>query len=230
MELRTKLEIVEKHNRECLSLAERISKKSVDLEEESSRVAPQIKLQREIYSVVCTPKEPGADLEKMKTSIREVSRKSEGIPRPGDVMLTKAGQVILRVKKKADAEKIQEVLKAEELLKENVKINVPLRKRERILLLSVSPEVDETMVLESLEQALEEMSPEIDFGLGLLNRLADPALAGSAVKILEGLCSKGKSEIKIVKRIETRLGKVNWLIDTDEMTRDRLLAKKKNLY
>lgn len=167
------------------------------------------------------------DAERAKSCIKEVCKGNENIPSPGDVIVTKAGQVILKVMNKKDADKLQEVLKEDDTLKETMRVSIPVRRRERILLLSVDPEVEESKITESVNRAVEEMTPEIGLSSGLINRLMDPGLGSPTRRIIENIRMENVGDVRIVRKINTRARRVNWLLDTDLKTSEKLLARKR---
>lgn len=95
----------------------------------------------------------------------------------------------------------------DELIKDKLKVSVPQRRRERVLILSVEPTVEEEKVLDGVENLVEELKPDLGVSRDLLSRLQDPALANSTVKLLEELYVEGRPKIRVIRKINTKAGK-----------------------
>lgn len=125
-------------------------------------------------------------IDDIKKEIKTVCRSGGDMPIPEDVVVTKAGQLIIRVKSRADTVKVRDTLSGMENLKENIKITVPRRRLDRVLILSVEPDVEEASLRSSLDN------------------------------IFRGDCSveeEGDEGVfEIIKKIPTKSGKVNWLV------------------
>lgn len=132
------------------------------------------------YSVLITPNEGTA--EDLRDELRKFSRTDQEFPKLSDVVSTKTGQLVLKVKSKQDSDKLVEKMQP---LRTKVKISAPQRRRSRILLLSLDKDIQEKMVIDSLREVI------VDEGL------------------------EQRREIDIVRKIDTRMGKVNWVLDVD---------------
>lgn len=136
------------------------------------------------FSVLISPAE-GDDVDKVKKDLRGVWREKPDSPIPYDVVATKAGQVVLKVKTREDTEKIRTLLQSDERTKDKIKVTVPKRRRQRLLVLSVDAEVAEDEIRTSLAGVL-----------------ADGGLPAS-------------SDVEVVRHYPTRQGKENWIVDVD---------------
>lgn len=132
------------------------------------------------FSVLITPSEGTVD--DIRGELRKFSKRDMEFPKLSDVVTTKSGQLVLKVKSKQESDKL---IKKIEPLGDKVKISAPQRRRSRLLLLSLDQEIDESMVLDSVKEAL----------------------------VCEGLDQD--RDIDVVRKIGTRMGKVNWVLDVD---------------
>lgn len=82
---------------------------------------------------------------------------------------------------------IQELLRDSDDLKEKMRVVGAYRKRDRILILSVDPEVTEEKLVEDLERVMNDIKPEAELLKRLANKLKDPALTGPARTAIEDL-------------------------------------------
>lgn len=226
--LTTKLSETDKRNAEYLQLAERVGRRSVDVAAEGpvQSAAPR-RQYSEDHAVIVSALEKDQDIDESKKSIKEVCKAKPGIVAPGDVIVTKSNQVILRMKNRGEATAIQELLRETESLRDKARVAVPYRRRERVLILSVDPEIEEEKIMEDLGRTLDDLRPDAEFTRSLLNKLRDPSLTGAARTAIEDLHAENKAEFRIVRKINTRAGKVNWLIDVDRETSQRLLEKRR---
>lgn len=226
--LTTKLSEMERRNEEYLRLMEKVGRKSEDIIEEEPRSAVQIRRpQKDDHAVIISAVHKDQDIDDLKRSIKQVCKSSSTITAPGDVMVTRLKQVILRVNTRKEATEIQNLLKESEDLKDKARVVVPYRKRERLLILSVDPEVTEEMVTRDIGRNMDDILPEADLIKSLSNKLKDPALTGPARLAIEDLYNEQRADFRIVKKINTKVGKVNWLIDVDKELSERLLDKRR---
>lgn len=218
--LKTRMEEAEKRYVDNLALAERITRKSTEVvTEERVETLGQKRPPREDHAVIVTANDSNQDMNILKNEIKEICKARSTIPTPGDVVVTKQGQVILRMKNKSDAEQVKEVLTESENLKEKAKVVMPLRKRERVLVLSVEADVEEDKFKEDFGRVIGELKPDADFGISLRNKLKNPDLTGEARATIEELYADHKIEFRIIRRSKTKAGKMNWLVDVDRETK-----------
>lgn len=148
------------------------------------------------FSVLVSPAE-GTDVDKMKKDLKGVWKEKPDSPTPYDVVATKAGQLVLRVKTREDTEKMKTFLQNDERIKDKVKVTVPRRRRQRLLILSVGADVVEEGIRTSLA-----------------NVLTDGGLPAS-------------SDVEVVRHYPTRRGMENWIVDVDMEGADFLLERKR---
>lgn len=231
IQLETKLEESANYNAALQELSEKITNRSIRMSEEVSLAAldkpDRIQKYRSDFPVIITANEEQQDMEELKRQVKETCREDPNLPTPKDVVITKARQVILKMKSKEETEKIRKVLTEKEDLKDTAKINVPKKRRERMLILSVDPEVDEGMIGNTLRKILDESAPESPFVRSLAGRLRNTTLSPEAKEALQDLYTESSIDYEIIRQIKTRQGKVNWLIDTDELGKDILLERKR---
>lgn len=144
------------------------------------------------FSVLLTPSEGTVD--DIRGELRRFSKDDDDFPKLSDVVATKNGQLVLKVKSKQESVNL---VKKMEALGEKVKITAPQRRRSRLLLLSVDPDIDEAMVLDSVKE----------------------------VMVSEGI--DRDREVDVVRKINTRFGKVNWVLDVDMEVFRTLLGRKR---
>lgn len=140
-------------------------------------------------------------IDDIKKEIKTVCRSDGDMPIPEDVIVTKAGQLVFKVKSKVDLEKIRETLSGMENLKENISVTIPRRRLDRVLILSVEPDVEEALIRNSLE------------------------------KLLKGDCSVEEEGddvgFEIIRKIPTKSGKVNWLVGVRKDLSEILVSKRR---
>lgn len=94
------------------------------------------------------------------------------LPVPGHVVITKNKQVILKMKSRRETETIRDVLQKSDTLKENIKVNIPRRRRERALILSVDQETKEETIRDTVKQVLLESIADEGIVRGLSKKLS----------------------------------------------------------
>lgn len=140
-------------------------------------------------------------IEEIKKEIKNACRSGVQMPLPEDVVTTRAGRLIFKVKTRADTQRFKETLDKMDTLKEEIKVTVPRRRLDRVLVLSVEPDVDEDAVRASLHRSL----------------------------LVEGRAGGDGDDdgIEIVKKIQTRSGKVNWLVGVKRGDSEILVKKRR---
>lgn len=146
------------------------------------------------YSLVVTPKESMTDVQTIKEDLKKVAKDETDFPTLTDVVSTKAGQLVIRVTSRQDSEKLRTTM---ETWADRVKVTTSKRRRNRILLLSVEPDVEEEDVVKSMRGALREGGMEDDI------------------------------EVEIIRKFNTRAGKINWIIDVDNDCFDYLIERRR---
>lgn len=132
------------------------------------------------FSVLVTPKE-GTAMD-VKQDLRQIAKEVVDFPQLSDVVMTKTGQLVLKVKSKVDSERLVKTMAP---LGDKVRISSPRRRRSRILLLSLDKDIDQDRILRSVRGLL------VDAGLD------------------------GDRELEVVRKVNTRAGQVNWILDVD---------------
>lgn len=222
---RSKLTEMERHNKSYEELAEKISKRSISTPTET--VPPNLQRQREEdHSVIVTATSSSDSIDEIKKDIKKLC-KSGSAPIPDDVMTTKSGQIILKLKNRGDAEDLQKALMKEEELKSRIKVNVPFKRRERVLILSVDPTVSDDIILSTISKITADIGLNSGAPRNFADKLNDPSLSDSAKKILEEIVANKAKEIRIVRKINTKAGKINWLLDVDNDLKEYLIAKRR---
>lgn len=186
----TKLKTLITHNKAYEALADKFSRSrptgQLDVSQSAAVSTPKVSRESDFSVIVTSSGEDSLDI--IKRDIKGICRSKSDVPVPDDAVVTKAGQLILRVHTRADSERLKEVLVESDNLKDRIKVTVPRRRRERILITSVDPEVSEDLVRKSLSKLVNEASRD------------EP---GDLQKDLD---------IDIIRRITTKAGKTNWLI------------------
>lgn len=85
---------------EILSDWRKESRKSTELEEEVIKSEQTRKPISEDFSVIFAANDPGTGIDVVKSDIKTVCAKNPTLPCPTDVITTKAGQIILKLKTK----------------------------------------------------------------------------------------------------------------------------------
>ena len=88
------------------------------------------------YSIIITPK-GNTEVEVLKTDIKQLGKQETQLPKPRDVIKTKNGQLILKLRNKTEVETMRKVLVETDSIKNNSKITTSKRGRDRLILLSV---------------------------------------------------------------------------------------------
>lgn len=177
------------------------------------------------FSVIVSPLDEGHDLQDIKAKIKEICKDKDDAPPPSDVLTTKANQVILKLNNQKDAERVKNILMDSEI-KDKVKINTPRHRRERVLILSVDPEVGESDIKKELRRLLDESASD-GITRGLARKLTTPILDQATKSILEELYMESSLNFHIIRKIPTKQNKNNWLIDVDADGKAQLLERKK---
>lgn len=228
VELRTKVSEIQNYTRVLDEIAGKITHTSVSSAVDAGAVEEtRARQRRDDFAVLVSPIEPSMDVEVVKQAIKDRCRTNKDLPIPGDVVITKNRQVILRMSSRSDTEIISNALREEENLKDKVKINVPRKRRERLLILSVDPDIQEDTVRHTLESTLSEVVGGDSLHRGLTNRLNSQNLDAQTREALQDLFKETAPEVHIIKNIKTRNGKVNWLIDVEKNYRDYLIQRKR---
>lgn len=107
IQLHTKLIESDKYRRDFLGLAEKVSRKSTEIEDDVTKTEQVVKPMSEDFSVVVAANDPGTGVDDVKRDIKTICAKNLALPRPTDVITTKAGQVIFKLKTKKEALKIR---------------------------------------------------------------------------------------------------------------------------
>lgn len=228
IQLETRLEESTNYMAAIEALSNRLSRQSFGAQEDIQVpvITPQQKY-RQDFPVIITVDNESEDMEEIKKYVKEACRADADLPSPRDVVITKAHQVILKMKNKDETEQIRTALMGSATLKERVKINVPKKRRERILILSVDPEIQEDTVNKTLRKLLDDSAPDGQVVKNLANRLRDATLSPEAKSALQDLYSDTTIDFEIIRQIKTRNGKINWLVDTDITGKEILLEKRR---
>lgn len=144
------------------------------------------------FSVVVTPTE--GTVQDIREDLRKVSKETQDFPKLTDVILTKTGQLVLKVTSRQDTDKIKRTL---EPWGERVKIVTPRRRRQRVLLLSLERDTSEDSVLDSIRSVLQDSGLDDD------------------------------KELEVVRKIPTRAGRVNWVVDVDDESFASLIERRR---
>lgn len=225
--MRARLEDRSEYSNMMAELTQKITRTSVgSMEDVPQRVRDVQSKKKEDFTVIITPKTDQQDVTEIKDKIKELCRTKEDFPAPSDVVITKARQVIMKYKNKNEVEKARDNIADSDVGRDVAKINIPVRKRERVLLLSVDPSVGEDVVKREVEQQIGEGGVSDEY-TGPTDRIESAALDSATRMILEGLLKKPTREVRVIRKIETKMGKVNWLLDVDLESRDMLINRKR---
>lgn len=208
-------------------LAQKITRTSVSSIEETREKPKTVPVRkREDFAVIITPNVDTYDVNELKEKVKTICKAREDLPAPADVMITKNKQVIMKYKNRKEVETVRDIMVEANEVTAVAKISVPVRRRERILLLSVDPQIEEEEVKKEVEAQIEDGGVE-DTYTGLNDKLETTTLYPTTKAILENLMKKPGREVRITRKIPTRQGKVNWLIDVDVDSKNLLLDKKR---
>lgn len=208
-------------------LAQKITRTSVSSIEETKEKPKTVPVRkREDFAVIITPNVDTYDVNELKEKVKTICKAREDLPAPADVMITKNKQVIMKYKNRKEVETVRDIMVKADEVKAVAKISVPVRRRERILLLSVDPMIEEEEVKKEVEKQIEDGGVE-DTYTGLNDKLETTTLDPTTKAILENLMKRPGREVRITRKIPTRQGKVNWLIDVDVDSKNLLLDKKR---
>lgn len=208
-------------------LAQKITRTSVSSIEETREKAKTVPVRkREDFAVIITPNVDTYDVNELKEKVKTICKAREDLPAPADVMITKNKQVIMKYKNRKEVETVRDIMVEANEVTAVAKISVPVRRRERILLLSVDPQIEEEEVKKEVEAQIEDGGVE-DTYTGLNDKLETTTLDPTTKAILENLMKRPGREVRITRKIPTRQGKVNWLIDVDVDSKNLLLDKKR---
>lgn len=228
VQMETKIEAYGDYNKRLEDIAGRISRQSVSSADELQRpIVTESKSKRDDHAIIITMNKEDEDVDLIKSEIKTLCRSDVSIPIPGDVIVTKNKQVILKMGNRRDTEKMREKVIQAESIKDKIKISVPQRKRERVLILSVDSAVDEEMVKGSVQKLLDDSVSNENMTREISRKLRDPDLDGAAKEALETLYDEIRPDFTIVKRIKTRTERSNWLLDVDANSKQWLLDRKK---
>lgn len=208
-------------------MAQKITRTSVSSMEEmreKSRVVPVKK--KEEFTVIVTPNVESQDVNELKEKIKTISKAREDFPTPSDVLVTKNRQVIMKYRNRKEVETVRDAMVGSDEVKNVAKVNVPIRRRERILILSVDPKIEEEDIIKEVEAQIEEGGVE-DSYVGLTDRLETATLDVTTKALLENLLKKPGREVRVIRKIPTKQGKTNWLLDVDSDSKNLLLDKKR---
>lgn len=208
-------------------MAQKITRTSVSSIEETREKPKTVPVRkREDFAVIITPNVDTYDVNELKEKVKTICKAREDLPAPADVMITKNKQVIMKYKNRKEVETVRDIMVEADEVKAVAKISVPVRRRERILLLSVDPQIEEEEVKKEVEAQIEDGGVE-DTYTGLNDKLETTTLDPTTKAILENLMKRPGREVRITRKIPTRQGKVNWLIDVDVDSKNLLLDKKR---
>lgn len=223
----TKLKAIEDNNKIMEELAAKIARPSTSMESEVLKKDEVRKQKLEDFSVVVTTRDKTLDAEAVKSEVKRVCKADGELGIPNDILVTKLGQIILKLRNKKETEIARTLLQKDENLRDKIVINVPKRRRERILILSVDPVVEEQEISKSLRRAMDEMETGDVTMDRIRARISDPGLDVSVRSALEVMLGEHVHGFEIVRKINTRNGRVNWLIDVDRQARDYLIGRRR---
>lgn len=228
VKLKTQVEEQDKYGAAMQELAERISRKSVGAQSEGTAdMQKHIIPKREDYSIVVSLNAQTDDPVEMKSRIKKICRANPDAPVPRDVVLTKTNRVILRMSRPEDREKLKEVIMKDSEIKNKTKVNIPRKRRERILILSVDNAVDQSQIEEAVRKILQDVTMSDDVTKDLSRRMYDQALDEGTRKTLRDLVYSSVPEFNIIRSTKTRQEKNNWLLDMDGKGKEILLGMKR---
>lgn len=229
IQLETKYEEAQKYKVAMDDLAERIIRQSTGSVDQTPThdQAKEVSRQKQEFPVVITATDVEEDIDALKKRVKEVVKSDNTLPVPRDVVVTKAKQVIFKMTSREETERMRNRLIESETLKDTMKINIPRRRRERLLLLSVDQEVKEETVVASIRKILDESAPEGTMVKNMSNKLRSSTLTQDAKEVLQDIYYESTIDFEIIRPIKTRTGITNWLIDVDSSGKKILLNTKR---
>lgn len=169
---------------------------------------------------------PTQDPDVIKNKTKEIFKSGTDIPIPRDVLMTNTNKVILKTSNRVDSGIIKDKIMEGDALKKWIKVNIPRRKYERILILSVDPGIDEDLVRNSIKRILEKSTSISNVVKEISRKMQSSSLDKTARDALQEPFLDTALDFNIVRRIKTKNGRINWLIDIDRNGRDVLLGYK----
>lgn len=166
------------------------------------------------------------DPEVVKNRITELCKTSLDISISKDVLMTKTNRVILRMSNRGETGVIRDKIMEDEALTNLIKVNIPRKRRERMLILSVDPSVREDLVKEAIKRIVEESTHVSRMAKEVSRKLQSSTLDENARETLQDLYTETALDFSVIRRIKNRNGRMNWLIDIDGNDRDVLLSHK----
>lgn len=112
-------------------------------------------------------------------------------------------------------------------LKEKIRVKILTCKRERISVIGVDPDVQETEVSDAITKVLDESLSEGSVVKGLTIKLKDPGLDPQTKNVLQELYSESSLDFKVMRKNSTRQVKNNCLVDVDDKGKNYFLKKKR---
>lgn len=146
----------------------------------------------EDYSRILSAKYKNTDIDSIKAEIKGFCHADVDMPKPKDVIKTKAGQIIIRMRTKQETETILDKLKENTAIKEKIKITMPNKRREIMLILNVEPDVTEKELKSALKVVLELGGGENLFLQKIKKMLLDPVLDIAIKNAIEKLLNEQK--------------------------------------
>lgn len=227
IENEVKLKAMIENNRVFEDLANKIARVSTGASDDQQKKSKIDRLRdRDDYSVILTSA-VDEDVEDVRSIVKMACREAEEIPRIGDIVTTKQKQVILKVKSREETVKLQKLLTSSEKTKDRIKVTIPRKRRERIMVLSVDKEIDEQCVTGTISKLLEEEKVGTGMMDGIREKLNDGSVTGQAKITLEKLVDEFRYDVNVIRRIETKAGKVNWLLDVDKDSMEFLILRRR---
>lgn len=228
IQLETKIQKDSNYNAAMEELSKRITRQSLGavVDDVEPTRTTQLK-QRQEFPVLITSNDTEQNMNELKKQVKEACRTNPDLPPPRDVVVTKANQVILKMKSMDETESIKSVLMDTDSLKDQIKINTPRRRRERLLLLSVDQDISEKTIQMTIRKILDGSAPESPLVKSLVGKLRSPLITPGAKEALQEIYTENTTDFEIIRSIKTRQDKFNWLIDIDKFGKEVLLEKKR---
>lgn len=224
--LKARLEDRKEYNEKLAELAQKISRASVSSVEETQQITkPPMPRRKEEHTIVITPTDANQDMAELREKIKSVNKENRNLPRPRDIITTKENKMILKYGTREEAETIKDKLEDTGDIKQVAKINVPIRRRERVLILSVDPKIEEADIKQEVDGCLQTGTD--DDPSGLQGKLRASDIDTATKRAIQSLLLGSRRESKIIRKIITKQGKHNWLLDVDEESKRILLEMKR---